>query len=150
MAYAKSQGEERRLTSPVTGSVLTPRLEERVGEVLERGDVLCEIARLDPVQVEVEISEEEVGAIREGAAARVKVLAYPGVQFRGKILAIGPEGAGPAGKPATFRVTVECPNQDLRLLAGMTGRAKLAAGKSPLLSSALRPVVRALRMNFWF
>ncbi len=149
MTYARSQGEERRLISPVTGSVLTQRLEERVGEVLERGDVLCEIARLDPVNVEVQVSEEDVGALQPGADARVKVLAYPGTQFRGKIVAVAPEGEGLPGKPSMFRVTVECPNKELRLLAGMTGRAKLDAGRSPLLSNVLRPLVRALRMKFW-
>jgi multidrug efflux pump subunit AcrA (membrane-fusion protein) len=149
LAYAQSQGADLRLISPVTGSVLTPQLEERVGEVLDRGDVLCEVARLDPVRVDVEISEEEVGTVTMGGMGRIKVLAYPAVQFRGKIVAIAPEGEAPPGKPAMFRVTVECPNKDLRLLAGMTGRAKLDAGRSPLLLNVIRPLVRAIRMNFW-
>ena len=150
MTYARSEEADERLTAPVTGSILTPRIEERVGVMLERGDALCEIARLDPVHVEVQVSEEDIGDLTPGGVARVKVLAYPDRQFRGKILTIAPEGSGPAGKPATFTVTVECANPDLDLLAGMTGRAKVEAGWSPWLWSTLRPLGRAVRMNFWF
>jgi multidrug efflux pump subunit AcrA (membrane-fusion protein) len=150
MSYARSEGADQRLTAPVTGSILTPRIEERVGQMMERGDALCEIARLDPVHVEVQISEEDVGDLRPGGAARVKVLAYPDRQFHGKILTIAPEGSGPAGKPASFTVTVECANPDVDLLAGMSGRAKVVAGSSPWLWNTLRPLGRAARMNFWF
>lgn len=150
MSYARSEGADQRLTAPVTGSILTPRIEERVGQMMERGDALCEIARLDPVHVEVQISEEDVGDLKPGGAARVKVLSYPDRQFHGKILTISPEGSGPAGKPASFTVTVECANPDLDLLAGMSGRAKVEAGSSPWLWNTLRPLGRAARMNFWF
>ncbi|HET9253522.1 MAG TPA: efflux RND transporter periplasmic adaptor subunit [Candidatus Eisenbacteria bacterium] len=150
MSYARSEGADQRLAAPVTGSILTPRIGERVGEMMERGDALCEIARLDPVHVEVQVSEEDIGDLAPGGVARVKVLAYPDRQFRGKVLTIAPEGSGPAGKPSSFTVTVECANPDLDLLAGMTGRAKVEAGWTPWLWSTLRPLGRALRMNFWF
>ncbi len=149
MMYARTEERDQRLTAPVTGSILTQRIEEQVGARLERGDVFCEIARLDPVHVEVEIAEEDVGDIRPGKSARVRVLAYADRQFRGKILAVSPEGKGAPGKPASFTVTVECANPDLELLVGMTGRAKLEAGSSPWLWGVLRPLGRALRMNFW-
>lgn len=149
MEYALSEERDQRLTAPVTGSILTPRLEEKVGEHLERGDVLCEIARLDPAHVEVQVSEEDVGDVRVGKQARLKVLSYPSRQFRGTILSVAPEGTSLPGKPAMFTVIVECPNPDLGLLAGMSGRAKLEAGSSPLLWNFLRPLGRALRMKFW-
>jgi len=149
MSYARSEDQDQRLLAPVTGSILTPRIEERVGEHLDRGDVLCEIARLDPVHVEVQISEEDIGELRPGAPARVKAVSYPDRQFRGKILSIAPEGTPVPGKPTAFVVTVECANPNLELLAGMTGRAKLEAGTAPWIWSALRPLVHAMRMKFW-
>jgi len=149
MAYARSEERDQRLTAPVTGSIVTPRIEEKLGEHLERGDVLCEVARLDPAHVEVQISEEDVGKVQVGKGARVKVLSFPTKQFRGKILRVAPEGTGLPGKPTSFTVTVECANADLALLAGMTGRAKLEAGSSPLLWNLLGPLGRAIRMKFW-
>jgi HlyD family secretion protein len=149
MEYAQSEERDQRLTAPVTGSILTPRLEEKVGERLERGDVLCEIARLDPAHVEVQISEEDVGDVRVGTGARMKVLSYPNIQFRGRVISVAPEGISPPGKAASFTVTVECSNPDLVLLAGMSGRAKLETGVSPLLWNVLRPLGRALHMKFW-
>jgi multidrug resistance efflux pump len=150
LEYARSTERDLRLTARVSGLVVTPRVEERVGEHLDQGDALCEIARLDPVHVEVRLGEGDVGAIREGARSRLKVLAYPERQFHGRVIHIAPEGEGEPGKPATFVVSIECPNEQLSLLSGMTGRAKIDAGTSPWLWNALRPIVRALRLNFWF
>jgi GAF domain-containing protein len=149
MRYARSEEQDQRLVAPASGAILTPRIEERVGEHMERGDVLCEVGRLDPAYVEVQIPEEDVGALHPGRGARVKVLAYPDRQFRGKVISIAPEGVGVAGKPATFTVTVECANPNLDLLAGMTGRAKIDAGLSPWLWNVVRPIARVIRMNFW-
>lgn len=149
MEYARSEERDQRLTAPVTGSILTPRIQEKVGEHLERGDVLCEIARLDPAHVEVQVPEEEVGNLRVGTKAKIKVLSFPNTQFHGKILTVAPEGTSVPGKATSFTVTVECANADLALLAGMTGRAKLEAGSSPLLWNFLRPLGRAIRMKFW-
>jgi GAF domain-containing protein/biotin carboxyl carrier protein len=149
MSYARSEDQDQRLVAPVTGSILTPRIEERVGQHLDRGDVLCEIARLDPVHVEVQVSEDDIGGIRPGAGADVKVLAFPDRQFHGKILAIAPEGTSLPGKPATFIVTIECLNPELALLSGMTGRARLEAGAAPWIWGVLRPLVHSMRMKFW-
>ncbi len=148
-SYARSVQEELRLVSRVAGLVATPRVEEKVGERLEQGDVLCEIARLDPVHVEVRLREEDVGLIAEGAKARFKVLAFPDRQFVGRVLRISPQATSEPGRPATVVVWVECANPNLALLSGMTGRAKIQAGRSPILLDLLRPVVRLIRMNFW-
>jgi multidrug efflux pump subunit AcrA (membrane-fusion protein)/GAF domain-containing protein len=148
--YARSTEQDLRLTARVSGVVVTPRVEERVGEHLDQGDELCEIARLDPVHVEVQLGEGDVGAIGEGSRARLKVLAYPDRQFAGRVLRISPQGESQPGKSATFVVSVEIPNKRLELLSGMTGRAKIDAGYSPWLWNLLRPAVQALRMKFWF
>jgi GAF domain-containing protein/multidrug resistance efflux pump len=148
--YARSTERDLRLTARVSGVVVTPRVEERVGEHLDQGDALCEIARLKPVHVEVRVGEADVGAVKEGRRARLKVLAYPGREFVGRVIRVAPQGLSEPGKSATFLVSVECPNRQLALLSGMTGRAKIDAGWSPWLWNALRPVVRALRLNFWF
>jgi multidrug resistance efflux pump/GAF domain-containing protein len=148
--YARSTERDLRLTARVSGVVVTPRVEERVGEHLDQGDELCEIARLDPVHVEVQLGEADVGAVGEGSRARLKVLSYPDRQFVGRVVRISPQGESEPGKSATFVVSVEIPNHRLELLSGMTGRAKIDAGYSPWLWNLLRPAVRALRMKFWF
>lgn len=150
LSYARSMEHDLRLTAGVAGVIATPRVEERVGEHLDQGDPLCEIARLDPVHVEIRVNEGDVGPIRPGSKARIKVLAHPDRQFVGKVLRVAPLGEALPGKSATFVVSVECPNSGLELLSGMTGRAKIDAGWSPWLANALRPLVRAVRLNFWF
>lgn len=150
LEYARSTEQDLRLTARVSGLIVTPRVEERVGEHLDQGEAICEIARLDPVHVDVRLGEGDIGPIREGARTRLKVLAYPERQFIGRVARVAPEGEAEPGKSATFLVSIECPNPRLELLSGMTGRAKIDAGSSPWLWNVLRPVVRALRMNFWF
>ncbi|HEY7726978.1 MAG TPA: efflux RND transporter periplasmic adaptor subunit [Candidatus Eisenbacteria bacterium] len=150
LEYARATERDLRLTARVSGVVVTPRVEERVGEHLDQGDALCEIARLDPVHVEVRLAEGDVGSIREGRRARIKVLAYPDRLFEGRVIRVAPQGEAEPGKSASFVVSVECRNEHLALLSGMTGRAKLDAGSSPWAWNALRPLVRALRLHFWF
>ncbi len=148
-SYARSEQEDLRLISRVSGVVLTPRVEEKVGEQFEQGDMFCEIARLDPVHVEVRMREEDVGLIAAGRRARFKVIAFPERQFAGRVIRIAPLATAEPGRPASVSVWIECPNPNLALLSGMTGRAKIEAGRSPFLASLFSPVTRLLRMNFW-
>jgi GAF domain-containing protein len=149
LGYARSMERDLRLTAGVTGVIATPRVEERVGEYLDQGDPLCEIARLDPVHIEVQVDEGDVGSIHPGSRTRLKVLAHPDRQFVGTVIRVAPVGAAIPGKSSAFIVSVECPNPRLELLGGMTGRAKVDAGWSPWLTNALRPLIRAIRLALW-
>jgi HlyD family secretion protein len=77
--------------SPMTGTVsmLNVELGERVvGTIQFAGTEMLRIARLDQMEVEAEINENDVVNISLGDTARIEVDAYPGRAFRGVVTEI--------------------------------------------------------------
>ncbi|MDH3571185.1 MAG: efflux RND transporter periplasmic adaptor subunit, partial [Gemmatimonadota bacterium] len=86
------------------------------------------IVDLDPVKVEVQVLEGEVGLLAEGRRARVTFAAFPGEEFLGRVQTINPLVER---QTRTARVTVMIPNPDGRILPGMYARVALEARKFP-------------------
>lgn len=133
------------IVAPIDGIVLTKDLELRLGERLARGETFLDLADLSAMEAEVAVNEKDVERAIPGRSARVKVHAYPGRTFRGKITKVAPR-AGPDG---SFRVTVLLTNEDGALRPGMTGRAHLDAPSRPILRTALDPLLHRLRLKLW-
>jgi HlyD family secretion protein len=92
---AKSEAVENlaktRIYSPMNGTVsmLNVELGERVvGTVQMAGTEMLRIARLDQMEVEAEVNENDVVNIALGDTARIEVDAYPGRAFRGVVTEI--------------------------------------------------------------
>ena len=150
LAEARREGARTQLVAPVDGYVLTPAIEERVGDWLEAGDVLCQVSPLDTLRVEVAVAEEDIGRIQAGQRLRVKVLGFPERQFTGFVTDVSWIGESPApGRGSHFAVRgwVENPGPSLR--AGMTGRARIDVEPATLLWRVTRGVVRMLRFSIW-
>ena len=54
------------------------------------GDEILTVVDLDPVKVEVQVLEGEVGLLAEGRLARVTFAAFPGEAFTGRVQTINP------------------------------------------------------------
>jgi len=134
------------LVAPSAGVVLTSRVELRRGAHLMRGATFLELADLGSMEVEVAVPEEDIGGVRPGLGARLKVHAYPARSFRGQVTRIAPR----AEKGRVFRVAIRIDNRDGALRPGMTGRAHLTIAPRPFLRTWLRPALRGLRFKFWW
>lgn len=112
------------------------------------GEVLFEIADLSSVWVLADVSEQDIGLIRQGQAASLGVVAYPGRTFAGKVGFVYPtidadtrtakariELANPEGllKPAMFA--------SVELLTEHADGTVLAVPDSAVLDSGTRQVV---------
>ena len=133
------------LVSPVRGVVLTPRVELRRGQRLERGGVFLDVADISDMILEVGVPEHEIEGVRPGARAQLKVYSYPERTFRGQVIRVAPR----ASEQKTFTVTVRMPNPDQALRPGMSGRARLDVPARPFLWPVLAPIVRWLRLSLW-
>jgi Cu(I)/Ag(I) efflux system membrane fusion protein len=89
------------------------------------GEVLFEIADLSSVWVLADVFEQELGLVRVGQEAKLRIAAYPGKSFSGKVVFIYPT-LDPATR--TARVRMELPNPGLLLKPAMYGEVELAAG----------------------
>ena len=110
-----------RITSPFGGRVAT--LKVVPGQWVRAGDELMTIVALDPIKVEVQVLESEVGYLAPGRKARVSFAAFP-APFIGTVQTINPVVDGGT---RTARVTVVVPNPGGRILPGMYARVQLDA-----------------------
>lgn len=119
---AELELERTRVVAPIGGRVANLRAVP--GEWVGPGTEMMTIVDLDPMKVEVQVLEGEVGFLRQGASARVSFAAFPGETFVGRI-----ENINPMVEPGTrtARVTVLVPNPDGRILPGMFARVSLDA-----------------------
>ena len=93
------------------------------GQWVRQGDELMTIVALNPIRVEVQVLESEVGLLQPGRKARVSFAAFP-QPFTGTVETINPMVESGT---RTARVTVVVPNPGGRILPGMYARVSLEA-----------------------
>ena len=149
----RKEGKARqRLTyrSPVGGVVLQkPSVQ---GMRFMPGETLYEIADLSSVWLVAEVFERDLGMVRVGQQAKLRILAYPEREFAGKVVFVAPT-LEPDTR--TGRVRIELANPGGLLKPAMYGQVELsgagARGKvlaipdSAVLDSGTRQVVLVQR-----
>ena len=147
------------LSSPVDGVVKNIRV-NTVGGVLQPGAPLLEIVPAsDRLLVEARVKPGEIGFLRVGQPAELKLAAYEAATYgglQGTIEHISPDAIGdpdkaPAGAdPTYYRVLVRteaaalhAQGKDLPVIPGMTGSVDLHTGERTVLEFLLRPVLKS-------
>lgn len=115
--------EDTRLRAPMAG-VVGRRLAD-TGEMIAAGMPVVVLMKLNPARVRVGVPEAEIGKVRTGQAARVRVPALGGREFAAKVELVG-YAAEPQSR--TFPVRLLAPNPGLALRAGMIAEAEIETG----------------------
>ncbi|RMG45497.1 MAG: HlyD family efflux transporter periplasmic adaptor subunit [Acidobacteria bacterium] len=149
---AKQRDLERRkaaldLRAPVSGVVVTSDLSERLGERIPAGGVLLEIADPSRLRAEVMVLEAEIGDVRVGQEVQLRFTAFPGRRFRGVVEEIAPVAERDALGRAAFRVRCRVEDPDGLLRPGMTGAAKIVAGRMPAARLLVRRLLRLVDVS---
>ena len=158
-AFLTQRIEEAAMRAPVDGILLTPRLEERAGELLEVGGVFCTLADIDRLRVEIAVREtdadilirhvqEEPGAPFEAA---LKFNAFPAIDYRARIQRVRAAAEMVEGARSLVAEGVIEEGQGGRggLKPGMTGFARINAGPRPLITLIFRKPYRFVRSLIW-
>jgi membrane fusion protein (multidrug efflux system) len=112
--------------APFPGRIANLRVVE--GQFASPGTELLTVVDLDPIKVEVQVLEAEIGYLTEGRRATVTFAAFPGESFSGRISTINPV-VDPDTR--TARVTVLLSNPRGRIKPGMYARVSLEANYFP-------------------
>ena len=83
LAASRTQVADMEVSSPLSGRVLSKNYEK--GEYVNAGAAIATIGDMNDCWVKIYVSTEQLGKIRLGQAARVKIDAYPDKTFRGEI-----------------------------------------------------------------
>ena len=126
--------------------LLTPRFRERLGERIEAGGLLCEIADIATMQAEIYVHEREADTIALGMPVVVKVESYPLHPFKAKVEFIAPAVEARDNAKA-LRVVATLYNGDGLLRQNMTGYGEIDCGKRSLLNLATRRMLRWIRVR---
>ncbi len=105
-----------RIRSPVNGYVLQKNA--LPGMYVQPGTELFEVADLSKLWVLADIYEYEIGRVHVGEPARLKLAAFPGETFQGRVQFIYPTLNS---ETRTLRVRLVFPNPDVKLRPGMYG-----------------------------
>lgn len=156
IVYAKQQQTESALLMPFEGYLVDSHLDFKKGAYLKVGDIFATAQNNSQPLVEVQLPEYDMEGVEVGAAAQVKLYAYPNSSLVGKVLSIQPAALPTSGSTTgteavarMFRVLIEVEKPPFSLKAGMTGYAKMNAGYQPLGMLLARPIVRFIQIEMW-
>lgn len=91
------------------------------------GDVLFRLADVSTVWIVADVPEYQLGAVKVGAAATIRVRSLPGQTFSGRVSLIYPQVTK---ETRTTKVRIEIPNPDGLLLPDMYADVDIASGSN--------------------
>ncbi len=126
-------------SSPIDGIITSLRVEEGevaiIGTMNNPGTVLLTIADLSVMEVEVEVDETDVVGVALGQVARVRVDAFPGTVFEGKVTEIGSSalqrttGVAATQESKDFKVVVTLIEPSEQLKPGLSASADIVVAE---------------------
>ncbi len=147
LRQAELQLARTRVLAPFGGRIADVQVV--AGQYVTAGTELLTVVDLDPIRVEVQVLEKDLGYLAPGRGAQVTFSAFPGERFDGQIETINPV-VDPELR--TGRVTVLLPNPDGRVKPGMYAEVTMDAEALPDRILVPRSAVldRGIRRNIVF
>ncbi len=148
IAFNQMKLNQTLIHAPISGVVITPKIEEKRGQLIHRGEVFCETADINPVIVEAAVPEDDIGLISPKQEVWLKANAFPSQKFIGQITQISPQATTEQGaRVFIVRAEIENPNRTLR--TGMVGRVKILTGNRSAGYVLLREPLRWMQKTIW-
>ncbi|MFY9609169.1 MAG: GAF domain-containing protein [Blastocatellia bacterium] len=148
IALYQEKLEQTQIRAPITGVIVTPRLDEKRGRFIRRGEAFCETADTNPVVIEAAIAEDDIGLVQPAQEVWLKANTFPGRKFIGRVTRISPQ-ATVEQDARVFIVRSEIDNPENDLRTGMVGRAKILTGSRSVGYLLLREPLRWLQKTTW-
>jgi putative peptide zinc metalloprotease protein len=137
------------IQSPVSGVVITPRLREKCGQYVQRGELICIVDDPCRLEIEIQLKEQDVSATEVGQTVELRARAFPREVFQTRLSRRAPTASLGEVQSAVF-VYCDLENTSAELRTGMTGFARVYTGRRPLGEIAADRVVRFFRTQYWF
>jgi HlyD family secretion protein len=130
----------------------------KVGDLLERGKTVLEIAEQAGFRFEAAVPSEAVGHVRVGLPARIKLDAYDYQKYGtldGAVCFVSPDSGVPGGRQsAMYTVRVAVSRDEVsrgahrgRVKLGMSGRVEIVTGRESLLSLLVKRVRQTISLG---
>ncbi len=125
--------ERTTITSPISGVVINRKVEpgQTVAAQFQAPELFTIARDLSKMQVKAEVSEADIGRVKQGAPVTFTVDAYPGREFKGSVVQVrsAPDAGETASNVVVYGVLVTADNPDEVLKPGMTATVEILAEK---------------------
>jgi HlyD family secretion protein len=144
------------LYAPMDGVVIAGDV--KVGDVLETGKPVVEIAEQKGFRFEVSVPSEEVAHLRVGMPARIKLDAYDYQKYgtlAGTVVFISPDsGLSQGERAAVYLVKIEVEGEEIghgeyrgKVKLGMAGQAEIVTDHESLLMLLLKKIRQSISLG---
>ena len=143
------QLDQGTVIAPISGVVTQGDLEDRLGEAMQPGRPLMEIAQLDSITAVALIPESGIARVAIGQMGTLAVTARPSDKIEFRVTRITP-ASEVFDQRNVYRVEVELINTPDWLRPGMEGQTMIWSDRTNLFTIYTRPLFDALRLRFWW
>jgi multidrug efflux pump subunit AcrA (membrane-fusion protein) len=148
LALLDEQVAATTIRTPVSGVVLTPRPEERVGDHVDAGELVLTLGRTDTLELQFGVRQRDIGRVAPGQPVRLRVDALPQRTFQGRVTFLG-ELPVDSGADVRFPVRAAVPNPDGLLKPGMAAHVRVLTASTSIAGRLLRGPARWVRLGWW-
>lgn len=118
VSAAEAEADRLMLRAPFAGVI--DKVDVELGEWVQAGTPIATLLALDPIVIRAEVSEIDVGNVRVGDTAAVRLVG--GETLEGKVRALSRDASQGT---RTYPIEIALPNPDHRIPAGMTTEVTL-------------------------
>ena len=165
VAMYRHRLEQASIVAPLAGVVTQGDLKKHLGQPVEKGQVLFEVAPLDALRAVIHVPEHRIGDVYEGQSGELATASHPGTKLPFVVEDVYPV-AELVDQRAVFKAYVrlddgaressgsggEASNTDRRidwLRPGVEGVAKADAGRASYAWLWTRRAINWVRMELW-
>jgi putative peptide zinc metalloprotease protein len=168
-SYLKNEIRRTAITMPYHGRLVTPYLDQKIGSYVKQGDTFAVVSDNRDLLGELMVPEATIDQLKVNRSVEIKLQAYQGESFTGKVLAIEPsvntdsskgetqvsESSGnkvqisseKAGRVVRVLVKVEDPRRLAK--PGMTGYGKVEGQTMTIFQAFSRSMWRFISIEMW-
>ena len=147
LASYKAEVEKSEIRALTAGTVVTSRPELLIGRRLDPGDEFVRLINLDSLQADLMVPEKELEDVKIGSVVWLTVRGLSDEKFQARVDFIAPVAQVVDGQ-RMFVVRSLINEKSEFLKPGMTGVARIYAGRRPILSIATRRIQRWFKTEF--
>lgn len=120
-----------KIIAPVDGTVIARKIDlgQPVAASFQAPELFTIAQDLTKMQIEVSVSEADIGKVKEGQEVNYTLDGYPDSLFKGKVTQVRLEPTT-VSNVVTYSVIVDVDNEDLTLKPGMTANVSIITSKS--------------------
>lgn len=138
------------IAAPAPGVVIEGDLRERIGAPVRSGDILMRMTRIEAMYVEIEVPERDAHAVLASQTAEIAFATLPGQRYPVNVIRLEPVARVKSeGNVFVIRATFKNPGGDAWWRPGMSGVAKIDAGRKPIIWLLTHRLIDFLRLKLW-